>query len=205
MYKKMIAVVPILVVLLAISSFHTPAVASEPPARDVPSEEEFAPYWEEAARMPIMSDKGPMRRLGTYPTRKGVILVTGDKFKWIPSGHAAIVYSSSRVVESTDQGVVFGSNNWASSKGVVYGLNVNETTTIQDAAAANWCYSQIGKPYNYNFFDRDTRISFYCSQLVWAAYKDLYGIDLDTPAWGNAVYPTELVMSSHTSTLYSQV
>jgi uncharacterized protein YycO len=108
-------------------------------------------------------------------------------------------------VESTDQGVVLGSNNWASSKEVVYGLNVNETTTAQDAAAANWCYSQIGKPYNYNFFDRDTRNSFYCSQLVWAAYKDLYGIDLDTSAWGNAVYPTELVMSSHTSTIYSQV
>ena len=87
----------------------------------------------------------------------------------------------------------------------MYGLNVNETTTAQDAAAANWCYSQIGKPYNYNFFDRDTRNSFYCSQLVWAAYKDLYGIDLDTSAWGNAVYPTELVMSSHTSTIYSSI
>ena len=140
MYKKMIAVLPVLVVLLAISGFHTPAVASEPPVRDVPSEEEFAPYWEEAARMPIMSDKGPMRRLGTYPTRKGVILVTGDKFKWIPSGHAAIVYSSLWVVESTDQGVVRGSNNRASSKEVVYGLNVNETTTAQDPAAAHGCY-----------------------------------------------------------------
>ena len=131
MHKKMIAVFPILVTLLAISCFHPPAVASELSVKDVPSEEEFASYWEKAARMPIMSDKGPMRRLGTYPTRKGVILVTGDKFKWIPSGHAAIVYSSFKVVESTDQGVVLGSNNWASSKGVVYGLSVNETTTTQ--------------------------------------------------------------------------
>ena len=48
MYKKMIAVLPVLVVLLAISGFHTPAVASEPPVRDVPPKR-VAPYWEEAA------------------------------------------------------------------------------------------------------------------------------------------------------------
>lgn len=36
MYKKMIAVLPVLVVLLAISGFHTPAVASEPPRERCP-------------------------------------------------------------------------------------------------------------------------------------------------------------------------
>ena len=72
MYKKMIAVLPVLVVLLAISGFHACSCVRAP-VRDVPSEEEFAPYWEEAARMPIMSDKGPMRRLEPHSQGRSIL------------------------------------------------------------------------------------------------------------------------------------
>ena len=45
---------------------------------------------------------------------------------------------------------------------------------------------------------------FYCSQLVWAAFKDNYGIDLDTSDFGDAVHPMELVNSSKTYTIYKK-
>ena len=48
--------------------------------------------------------------------------------------------------------------------------------------------ANLGKPYNYNYFNVSTRKKFYCSQLVWAAFKDNYGIDLDTSDFGDAVH-----------------
>src|SRR5690554_5790453 len=50
---------------------------------------------------------------GSYPTRKGVILVTADKWKGVvPLGHAAIVYSDQKVIEALQDGVVIGRNDW---------------------------------------------------------------------------------------------
>lgn len=50
-------------------------------------------------------------------TGKGIILVTTDLYKGvIESGHAAIVYSESKVVEALADGVVLGKNNWAKTK-----------------------------------------------------------------------------------------
>lgn len=39
---------------------------------------------------------------------------------------------------------------------------------------------------------------------VWAAFKDNYGIDLDTSDFGDAVHPMELVNSSKTYTIYKK-
>lgn len=141
---------------------------------------------------------------GTYPTRKGVILVTPDAYKnLIPTGHAAIVYNSSTVVESVSSGVVWGKNNWNTTKKKVYGVTVSGTSAAQDAAAANWCAGQIGKPYNWNYFNPGSRKKFYCSQLIYASYLDNFGINLDTGSYGKAVHPMELVNSSKTYTVYT--
>lgn len=138
-----------------------------------------------------------------YPTRYGVILVTEDKFKGlIPTGHAAIIWTSGAVIESLQNGVVIGPNDWNKSKSSCYGISVRGTTCEQDNKASNWCQSQCGKPYNYNYLNVSTRKKFYCSQLVWAAYMDKYGIDLDTSSFGNAIHPIELVNSSKTYTIY---
>ncbi|MBK6885391.1 MAG: hypothetical protein IPH03_02400 [Tetrasphaera sp.] len=52
---------------------------------------------------------GPVSRGGTYPTRKGTFLSTDTKFAGlIPTGHSAMVYSSSYVVESLGSGVQWG-------------------------------------------------------------------------------------------------
>lgn len=141
---------------------------------------------------------------GTYPTRKGTILVTSDAYKnLIPTGHAAIVWSKSQVIESVSKGVVVGKNNWKSTKKKVYGVTVKSTTTTQDAKAAQYCKNQVGKKYNYNYLNMSTRKKFYCSQLVWAAFYDLYKINLNTSAYTyNAIHPMELVNTSKTSLIY---
>lgn len=142
---------------------------------------------------------------GTYPRRKGVILVTKDKLKGIiPTGHAAIVYSSGTVVESLSGGVTTGANNWYQTRNTCYGVTVRGTTTAQDSSAADWCYKQRGKAYNFNYLNPYTRSKFYCSQLVYAAFLDKYGINLDTSAFGVAVHPMELVNTGNTSLIYQK-
>ena len=140
-----------------------------------------------------------------YPTTKGRILVTGDAYKnLIPTGHAAIVYSQNRVVEALSNGVVTGKNNWNTSKNTCWGLYVTDVTEDQAKKVADWCYAQIGKPYNYNYFDVNTRSKFYCSQLVWAGFKDKYKVDLNTNQYGAAVHPLELVSSDKTMIIYKK-
>lgn len=141
---------------------------------------------------------------GPYPTRRGVIMVTPDKYKnLIPTGHAAIVWDKNYVIESVSKGVVKGKNNWKSTKSKIYGVTVKSTTTAQDRTAALWCKKQIGKKYNFNYLDVKTRKRFYCSQLVWASYKDNLNIDLNTSSYGVAVHPMELVYSNKTVTQYT--
>ena len=130
---------------------------------------------------------------------------TADKYKGlIPTGHAGIIWTSSTIVESLSNGVTTGPNDWNTSKTSCYGISVKGTTVDEDNEASNWCYRQLGKPYNYNYFNVSTRKKFYCSQLVWAAFKDNYGIDLDTSDFGDAVHPMELVNSSKTYTIYKK-
>ena len=162
---------------------------------------------------PIQLDKGSHQvklggagvnaGVGSYPSRKGIILVTSDSFKGlIPTGHAAIIYPTNQVVEALGGGVVRGNNDWYQSKNQAYGVSVNSTTMAQDSTAANWADAQRGKPYNISYPDTGTRSKFYCSQLVWAAFKDNFGIDLNTGAWGAAIHPMELVDTPLTYLVY---
>lgn len=181
-------------------------------------EEEVKKLEEEVEGLPIETDKeddlsigsistgsSPSAVRGTYPTRKGVILVTKDKYKGlIPTGHAAIVWSDKSVIEAVYNEVKWGKNNWYSTKKTCYGLSVKGTTAKNDRGAANWCREQIGKPYNFNYLDVETRSKFYCSQLVWAAYKDRHGVNLNTSQFGKAVHPMELVKSSKTKMIYKK-
>ena len=69
---------------------------------------------------------------------------------------------------------------------------------------ADWCYSQRGKPYNFDYYDVNTRSKFYCSQLIWAGFKDKYNVDLNTSQYGAAVHPLEFVSSDKTMILYKK-
>jgi uncharacterized protein YycO len=151
--------------------------------------------------------------LGTYPTRKGMLLVTSD---WagglLPTGHAAIVYSGSStrsdgIIESLSGGVTSNRNEWniRNTDGFKYtclGLDVTATSNAQEAAVAEWCNSKIGLPFNYNFTDILSTDAYYCSQLVWQGFYSLYGVNMNTTAWGTPVHPLELANNSYVAKLY---
>lgn len=178
------------------------------------SKQEIMAQWEKVKNKPVKTDKTAATSqngiiaaaaYGTYPTRTGVILVTADAYKGlIPLGHSAMVRTSTTVVESVASGVVIGPNNWSTTKNTCYGVTTYRTTTTQDAEASNYCYSQLGKPYNYNYFNPYTRTKFYCSQLIYASYLDLFGIDLNTDDFGVAIHPMELVNTPETYIIYEK-
>ena len=144
------------------------------------------------------------------PTKKGLILVTTDKLYGIfKLGHSAIVYDKNRVIESTydldtgTNGVTYGGNSWTGNRHEVYVGKVKNLNDNQLASAANYCRDKVGTPYNFDFRDINTRKRFYCSQLVYAAFLDKHGINLNTDLFsdikGNPVHPVELVTSSNTA------
>jgi uncharacterized protein YycO len=143
--------------------------------------------------------------VGTYPTRKGVILVTSNGKIGNVVGHAAIVYSKSFIVESTDKGVIISRNNWKTKKQNMAAVTVRNTTTYQDGKVSDWCKKQKGKRYNYNYYSINSKGSYYCSQLIWAGYKNLYKINLNTKMYDlggkSAIGPFELVTKNN-SVLY---
>lgn len=140
----------------------------------------------------------------TYPTRSGVILVTSDSnLLGFHYGHAGIVLTPSTTVESMQNGVARFPNTWNSRYNAVQGITVKDTTITQDAEASQWCDEQVGKPYNWNFFNTSTRSHFYCSQLVWAAFHDLYGINIDTnSSIPGVIIPVDLPNQSDVTTIY---
>lgn len=80
----------------------------------------------------IVESKSRAAYSGTYPTYKGTILVTSDKFKGlVPTGHAAIVFRYDTVIESLAEGVTYGPNDWNTSKGTAYGADVRGTTSCK--------------------------------------------------------------------------
>ncbi|MDR2465559.1 MAG: hypothetical protein LBD38_04715 [Streptococcaceae bacterium] len=142
-----------------------------------------------------------------YNRRKGVILVTPDYMKGLlPTGHSSICYNKAKVIEANVDGVEFGKNNWNVSKKQSYIVTLKKTTAKQDEMLAEYCKRQINKKYNFNYFDINTRSGFYCSQLIYAAAKDLYKINLNGSAFysilGNPIHPLELVDNSKVTLLY---
>lgn len=213
---------------LMVFTFSTPifAHANEKPqtsvkpqsASEVFEQEEVDKLVQKIHKKNLTADKSPSigsfreainairpRSTGEYPTRKGIILVTGDAYKGlIPTGHAGIIYGANTVVESLSGGVTTGDNNWNTTKKSCYAVTVKGTNAEQDKAAANWCHDQINKPYNWNYFDTGARDKFYCSQLVWAAFLDNFGIDLNTNDFFNAIHPLELVSTDETRLVYEK-
>lgn len=170
-------------------------------------------YERQRLTKPILPDKELYdRAMGTYPTRKGVILITdapgGSSGSFI--GHAGIIWSQNYVEESFAKsfspkginGVWYYSNDWDTrySDNTVYGVTVSGTSAGEDAIVADWAEDQEGKPYNWNFLNWRTRDSFYCSQLVYAGYLDNTGIDI----WGykDFVLPMDIYYNSNTYTVY---
>lgn len=110
----------------------------------------------------------------------------------------------SYIIESNPaDGVQAKRKTWGDAN-QVWQLEVRNTTLAQDRAAAQWAANQIGKGYNYNFYDVWNRNRFYCSQLVWAAYRDTVGprADISLNDYGAAIHPYELRDHSNTAVIY---
>lgn len=202
-----------------------PAYATSPEQQFDLTQEEIDAIKLEASKKPIYKESngtlvldtesteakalgGESKALGQYPTRKGTILVTDTKFSQvIPTGHAAIVYNNGNtVVESLAQGVVIGANNWNTAHKNVWGLATINLSFAQADIAADWCAQQVGKPYNYNFFDTMRRDAFYCSQLVWASFYDNFGVDISTnEVLGTIIHPMEIIDSKECVLMYLQL
>ncbi len=147
---------------------------------------------------------------GGWTWRDGVICIS-DSYAITPlfnNGHAGIVaadpyyYATIESNPGTGVQVVYG--NWTNrfSGSTVYQIGVKKTSIQDDQNVAYWAARQIGKPYNHEFFNINTRNKFYCSQLVWAGYKDVTGVDIGTWDWGYAIHPFELLKSSETVLIY---
>ena len=153
---------------------------------------------------------GKEGRPDRYPTKPGTILVTPDYlFGLIPTGHAAIVLDSKRVVESNKVGVVYGANNWWKQKKYTIGLRVKNLSNLDHTKAAKQAEKHLKKVYNLNYLDYKTRKKFYCSQLVWSSFFDLFKINLDTKQYGlamkdkvAAIHPLELAYSTLTDKVF---
>jgi uncharacterized protein YycO len=66
--------------------------------------------------------------------------------------------------------------------------------------AIAYARGQDPDPYS-AFTSKPNRSDWYCSKLVWRAYKDATGDDLD-PDWGYWVFPTDLEGSGHLISVY---
>ena len=207
--NKLLIICMMLMALIFTSAPTFAIVGGEPAENDglLPIEEQEK-LFDDLDKQPICADgDNPNETVPykwVYPTRKGIVLVTKDTEHKIAKvvGHAAIVYSKEKAIEATSSGVKLGTNNWHKKKSCWAG-NVIKTTDPQDAAVVNWCYKQKGKPYNWSFTNINTRSKFYCSQLVYAGFKDKYGVNLNYG--GGIVYPADLLKDTKkTSIVYKK-
>lgn len=164
---------------------------------------------------PIGDTKGNNGRVyraasGAWTWRDGVICITDSKAitPLFNNGHAGIIaaapYYYATIEANPRDGVQPKYGNWNDrfSTNMVYQYGVKRTSVTQDQNAAKWAARQIGKQYNYQFFNINRRDKFYCSQLVWAAYRDTAKVDIGTWEWGSAIHPFELMSSNETTLIY---
>lgn len=130
------------------------------------------------------------------------------------TGHIAIVegkyYNAAkkvnyiRIVEAINVGVVRSclDDTRVDDKDVTL-LRVSSASSDQIDSAVSFCVGQLGKKYSIDF-GKDTSASekdWYCSELVWAGYKN-QGIDIEVDGNGEpGVTPRDIKNSSKTTTI----
>lgn len=146
----------------------------------------------------------------------GDVLVTLDSSSssGLFGGHAGIVsnVSSNWTLESlaygfssqspSEDGVMWQINDWKNRYNTVAGYWVLYADGTKYTAAANYAEAQLYEPYNWNFFDKWTTSSWYCSQLVWKSWYN-QGYELDGQSNG-AVPPVDLTKTNKVYAYYSK-
>ncbi|MBA4538367.1 hypothetical protein H1Z61_14810 [Bacillus aquiflavi] len=126
---------------------------------------------------------------------KGNIFYETAATALIEHGHVGMYYTADTLVESVPSYGVRSLNR--SNKKVGEGariMTVSNTTSTEKNSSANWAYNRIGESYSYNFAtNRLTSCTGdkNCSKLVWCAWKNVTGLDLDSNG-GLGVYPKDI-------------
>lgn len=168
-----------------------------------------------AEKTPVLGDfktsQNNNAKVGTWSWRDGVICYTESyaSLPWFNNGHAGIVavapYYYSTVEANPNSGVSAIYGSWdVRFTGIVYQVGPLATTVLQDQQAAQWACNQIGKPYAFPIM-LTNRSKFYCSHLVYAAYLDTCGVNLDTLAWPGFIHPDELLNTNNVGIIYSRI
>ena len=181
-------------------------------------ESQFSPEqvaaWNAEADKPVVGDwkvSGDVAEAGkgTWSWRDGLICISDAKFSGVINhGHAGIVaaapYYQATIEANKETGVAVFYGSWEKRSGQIWQVGVNTTSVAEDQKAAQWDAKQIGKPYNHDFYNVWTRKKFYCSQLVWAAYRDTSGnrADVSLNDYGAAIHPFELRDHPNTTIVY---
>lgn len=142
--------------------------------------------------------------LGTYGDILVSLIINSGSVGF--AGHAAIVSSDSSItIESyakswspiNKDGVQYYNNTWNNKSGALL-IRPKNATSSQYTKASSYASNQVGKPYNWDFTNKNTTSKFYCSQLVWKAWLSA-GIDCEKGSIPNAIIaPADLVNSSNT-------
>lgn len=128
-------------------------------------------------------------------------------------GHAAIISTSTLyTIEAYAKdfsprkvgGVQYYYNDWASRDINRIRLGNRVSSLSKRKGAAEWAEAQVGKPYFIDPTNKYRTDKFYCSQLVWNAWRS-QGNDIDYIRWDQAVTPAELVKSDATIALWSDL
>lgn len=123
-------------------------------------------------------------------------VLTGSFGKTV--GHAVIILDNRYIIEAVGNGI--GETNKVIKSDLDDFLKNKEFYVIwaklSDAIAPDYkgleaaCYAekQLGKPYNWNFFNRNSTEEFYCSQLCWRAWLE-QGYKIDYDEFGANILP----------------
>ena len=109
----------------------------------------------------------------------------------VPNGH----WDTERM--ALQRGLLFDTFYGIASPLAEIGLSEEEEFEMRKRVA-EYCLSQVGKPYNLNFLNAEMDNAFYCSQLAYKAYEQV-GINLNTglaieqlPGTNAIIYPQEI-------------
>lgn len=149
---------------------------------------------------------------GDDPTSYGKLLRDGDLvfgshvFNWMSWGryiHVAIVVDAAngRLVEATADGPSdrpgvreVDWKRYSSLYGHIGIVRVRGASADQISRVTRWVEERKGRPYRWPIvmgLDNNDESRFYCSQLVWRAYKQVMNLDLDSDK-GALIFPDDL-------------
>lgn len=142
---------------------------------------------------------------GTWSWRDGVICVCDSYTSFLNHGHAGIVAAAphyySTIEANPNKGVQVVRGDWPSRfKPRVYQAGVISTSVAQDQKAAKKAASFLEKPYSL-LSTLTTTDTFYCSQLVYQAYRLGAGVSLPHGLPG-IITPSDLLHAGATEVTY---